>query len=134
MRAERLDVQRRDARRNDHADVVVPFLHWGREGTPEPEASQRELARRLIDAGASAVIGAHPHVTQTVDVYKGRPIVYSLGNFVFDYYPVDPPVWTGWIVRLAIHRSGETDLETFVIQIDKTGMPHLTSRTDKGSK
>ena len=121
----------RTAREKDHADVVIPFLHWGREGTPEPKASQRELAHRFIDAGASAVIGGHPHVTQTVDIYKGRPIVYSLGNFVFDYYPVDPPVWTGWIVRLAIHRSGETDLETFVIQIDKAGMPHLVSTAGK---
>ena len=115
------------------ADIVIPFLHWGREGSPEPKASQRELARRLIDAGASAVIGAHPHVTQTVDIYKGRPIVYSLGNFVFDYYPVDPPVWIGWIAKVTFHRSGETDLETFVLQIDKAGMPHLVSRADKGS-
>jgi len=121
------------AAREQRADIVVPFLHWGREGTPEPKQSQRELARRLIDAGASAVIGAHPHVTQTIDVYKGRPIVYSLGNFVFDYYPADPPVWTGWIVKVVFHRSGETDLETFVLQIDKAGMPHLVSRTDKGS-
>jgi poly-gamma-glutamate synthesis protein (capsule biosynthesis protein) len=65
-------------------------------------------------------------------VYKGRPIVYSLGNFVFDYYPVDPPVWTGWIVRVTFHRSGQPDLETFVLQIDKAGMPHLVSRTEKG--
>ena len=122
----------RAARERHGADIVVPFLHWGREGSPEPKQSQRELARRLIDAGASAVIGAHPHVTQTVDVYKGRPIVYSLGNFVFDYYPVDPPVWTGWIVRVTFHRSGQPDLETFVLQIDKAGMPHLVSRTEKG--
>ena len=115
------------------ADVVIPFLHWGREGSPEPKPSQRELARHLIDAGASAVVGAHPHVTQTVEVYKGRPIVYSLGNFVFDYYPADPPVWTGWVVRITFHHSGETDLEMFVLQIDKAGMPHLLSRTDKGS-
>ncbi len=79
------------------------------------------------------MIGAHPHVTQTVDIYKGRPIVYSLGNFVFDYYPVDPPVWIGWIAKVTFHRSGETDLETFVLQIDKAGMPHLVSRASKGS-
>jgi formylglycine-generating enzyme len=120
------------ARQRYKADIVIPFLHWGREGSPEAKVSQQELARRMIDAGASAVIGGHPHVTQTVDVYKGRPIVYSLGNFVFDYYPADPAVWTGWIARITFHRSGETDLETFVIQIDKAGMPHLVSRGDKG--
>jgi formylglycine-generating enzyme len=122
----------RAARQRAGADIVIPFLHWGRGGSPEPKASQRELARRLIDAGASAVIGAHPHVTQTVDIYRGHPIVYSLGNFVFDYYPADPPVWTGWIAKITFHHAGQIDLETFVLQIDKTGMPHLVSRTDKG--
>jgi formylglycine-generating enzyme len=117
----------RAAREQDHADVVIPFLHWGREISPAPEPSQREVARHLIDAGASAVIGGHPHVTQTVDIYRGRPIVYSLGNFVFDYFPSDPAVWTGWIAKLVVRRSGEVDLETFGIQIDKAGMPHLLS-------
>jgi formylglycine-generating enzyme len=121
----------RAARRQDRADVVIPFLHWGREESPAPKASQRELAQRFIDAGASAVLGGHPHVTQTVDIYKGRPIVYSLGNFVFDYYPADPPVWTGWIVKLTFHRSGQIDLQTFVLQIDRTGMPHLVSTEGK---
>jgi formylglycine-generating enzyme len=117
----------RAARQSERADVVIPFLHWGREESAVPKPSQRELARRLIDAGASAVIGGHPHVTQTVDVYKGRPIVYSLGNFVFDYVPADPPVWVGWIAKLTFRRSGTSDLETYVIQIDRTGMPHLVS-------
>jgi poly-gamma-glutamate synthesis protein (capsule biosynthesis protein) len=112
------------ARDRDHADVVIPFLHWGKEGSPEPSKEQQELARRMIDAGSSAVIGAHPHVTQTIETYHGRPIVYSLGNFVFDYYPVDPEVWIGWLVRLTIRRSGEVALEKFVFQIDKAGTPH----------
>ena len=124
----------RAARVQQHADAVIPFLHWGVEVTPEPTPSQKALARRLIDAGANAVIGGHPHVTQTVDVYKGRPIVYSLGNFVFDYYPGDPPVWIGWIVKLDVHRSGETDLETFAIEIDKAGIPHLASGAEKSKR
>jgi formylglycine-generating enzyme len=115
----------RAARRQDHADVVIPFLHWGREESPQPADWQRQLARRLIDAGATAVVGAHPHVTQTIDLYKGRPIVYSLGNFVFDYYPVDAEVHIGWVVRLTVDRSGATDLETFVLQIDPAGVPHF---------
>ena len=59
----------------------------------------------MIDAGADAVIGAHPHVIQTFDVYHGKPIIYSLGNFVFDYYPGDPPVWHGWVAELAFPSS-----------------------------
>ena len=110
---------------------MIPFLHWGREGSPEPKASQRELARRLIDAGA-AVIGAHPHVTQTVDIYKGRPIVYSWGIRV--------RLLSGRSARLDrldceghVSPFGRDRLETLVCEIDKAGMPHLVSRASKGS-
>jgi poly-gamma-glutamate capsule biosynthesis protein CapA/YwtB (metallophosphatase superfamily) len=113
------------ARTQYHADLVIPYLHWGNEDHPEPDADQRALARRLIDAGASAIVGSHPHVTETVDIYKGRPILYSLGNFVFDYFPVDPPKWIGWVVKLNFNASGECDLDTHVFEIDKAGIPHL---------
>jgi poly-gamma-glutamate synthesis protein (capsule biosynthesis protein) len=65
------------------ADLVIPFFHWGREGKTQPEPYQVELAHAAIDAGAAAVIGSHPHVLQGVELYKGAPIAYSLGNFVF---------------------------------------------------
>jgi poly-gamma-glutamate synthesis protein (capsule biosynthesis protein) len=65
------------------ADLVIPFFHWGREGKTTPETYQTELAHTAIDAGAAAVIGSHPHVLQGMELYKGAPVVYSLGNFVF---------------------------------------------------
>lgn len=65
------------------ADLVLPFFHWGREGTVQPEPYQLQLARAAIDAGAAAVLGSHPHVLQGMELYKGAPIFYSLGNFVF---------------------------------------------------
>lgn len=65
------------------ADHVIPFFHWGREGTTQPEPYQVELAHAAIDAGAAAVIGSHPHVLQGLELYQGKPIAYSLGNFVF---------------------------------------------------
>jgi poly-gamma-glutamate synthesis protein (capsule biosynthesis protein) len=65
------------------ADVVVAYLHWGVERAPLPEAYQRKLARRCIDAGADLVIGSHPHVLQGFEYYKDKLIAYSLGNFVF---------------------------------------------------
>lgn len=65
------------------ADHVIPFFHWGREGTTEPEPYQVELAHTAIDAGAAAVIGSHPHVLQGIELYQGKPVAYSLGNFVF---------------------------------------------------
>ncbi len=114
-----------DAMKVKQADVIIPYLHWGPEMVPMPQEEQRALARRLIDAGASAVVGAHPHVTQTVETYRNKPIVYSLGNFVFDYYPVDPPQWTGWAVRLNVQPDGGVDLETIAVELDKAGLPHL---------
>lgn len=65
------------------ADHVIPFFHWGREGRGQPEPYQVELGHAAIAAGASAVIGSHPHVLQGIEVFQGKPIVYSLGNFVF---------------------------------------------------
>jgi poly-gamma-glutamate synthesis protein (capsule biosynthesis protein) len=65
------------------AEVIVACFHWGLENSYEPDLDQTELAHAAIDAGAALVIGHHPHVLQGVEVYKGRYIVYSLGNFCF---------------------------------------------------
>jgi len=65
-------------------NFVVVFPHWGNEYQPTPSAAQTEAAHLFIDSGADAVIGAHPHVIQTYENYKGVPIIYSLGNFLFD--------------------------------------------------
>ncbi len=119
------DVVRDIRSARQQADTVILFLHWGEEleGTPLPE--QQALARRLIDAGADAIIGAHPHVTQTIDWYKDRPIVYSLGNFLFDYFPTDPPVWKGWIVKLTFGADSAPKLDKFTVELDPAGVPHL---------
>jgi gamma-polyglutamate biosynthesis protein CapA len=63
---------------------VVVFVHWGSEYTHVPSGRQRVLAQGFIDAGADLIIGAHPHVVQPVEIYNGKAIFYSLGNFVFD--------------------------------------------------
>ncbi len=64
--------------------AVLVYLHWGTEYAGQPTELQQQQARMLIDCGAAAVVGAHPHVVQTVAFYRGRPIIYSLGNFLFD--------------------------------------------------
>ncbi len=66
------------------ADTVIVSMHSGTEYAAKPNARQNAFARAAIDAGADLVIGHHPHVVQTAEFYKGRPILYSLGNFVFD--------------------------------------------------
>ncbi len=66
------------------ADVVIVYPHWGQEYVSEPNADQVRVAHALIDAGADMVIATHPHWVQGAEIYKGRLIAYSLGNFVFD--------------------------------------------------
>ena len=63
---------------------MIVFPHWGTEYDPTPFAGQRELAQAAIDAGADMVIGNHAHWAGAMEVYKGKPIWYALGNFVFD--------------------------------------------------
>ncbi len=65
------------------ADLVVVSFHWGAELMTSAKDYQRELGRRSIDWGADLVLGHHPHVLQELEVYRGRLIAYSLGNFVF---------------------------------------------------
>jgi hypothetical protein len=72
------------AARKAGADVVVVFPHWGVEYRAAPSAAQRRLGQAAIDAGADMVIGNHPHWAEGMEVYKGKPIWYALGNFVFD--------------------------------------------------
>jgi hypothetical protein len=72
------------AARKRGADVVVVFPHWGIEYRAAPSATQRAMGKYAIDAGADAVIGNHPHWAEGMEVYKGKPIWYALGNLVFD--------------------------------------------------
>jgi len=83
------------------AQNTIVNLHWGYEHTEVPAPFQRELAHKLIDAGADLIIGHHPHVPQGVEEYKGRKIYYSLGNFNFWRLDQLPSLQnrTGYIVR-----------------------------------
>jgi poly-gamma-glutamate capsule biosynthesis protein CapA/YwtB (metallophosphatase superfamily) len=64
-------------------DLVVVSFHWGKELHDRPEPYQRDFAHAAIDAGADLVLGHHPHVPQGFELYRGKPVAYSLGNFVF---------------------------------------------------
>ena len=66
-------------------NIVVISLHWGIEQTHVPQKDQVRTAHLIIDAGADAVIGHHPHWPQGIEIYRDRPIVYSLGNFINGY-------------------------------------------------
>lgn len=105
------------------ADLVIPFMHWGWEREPGPSERQRQLARTMVDAGADVVVGGHPHVTQGAEYYRGKLIVYSLGNFVFDGFRL-PAARRGWLLRLTLERHGLVEWDTLAAQIDEEGTPH----------
>ena len=65
------------------AQVVIVSFHWGTEKSNYPDETQKALAHTAVDSGADLVLGHHPHVLQGIEKYKGKNIVYSLGNFCF---------------------------------------------------
>lgn len=67
-------------------DFVIVVPHWGPEYQKLPSPRQKSQAHQFIDAGADLILGAHPHVIQPLEIYNGKVIFYSLGNFIFDQY------------------------------------------------
>ena len=72
-----------EAARNQGAQITVVAFHWGSEKSESPDETQRTLAHLAVDSGADLVVGHHPHVLQGIELYEGKYIVYSLGNFCF---------------------------------------------------
>lgn len=89
------------------SDIQIAYVHWGTEYKPLHNAYQQKLAYELIDAGIDAVIGHHPHVVQDVAFYEGKPVFYSLGNFIFDQYFSDA-VQEGLMLNLSFETDGAT--------------------------
>lgn len=110
------------ARAKASADVVIVFVHWGIDYDPDPTRFQRQWGRKLIDAGADAVIGAHPHVVQPEEIYDGKLIVHSLGNFVFSGM-VEPGSRTGALIELDVDRTGVRDHRYRRVRLDDRGAP-----------
>lgn len=68
----------------DQVDLLAISMHWGVEDSFKVKPEQIELAHKLIDDGADMILGHHPHQFQGIEVYKGKPIFYSMGNILFD--------------------------------------------------
>ena len=101
------------------SDMQIVYIHWGDEYEPVHNLEQEQLAKRLIDLGADAIIGHHPHVIQDIGLYKGAPIFYSLGNFIFDQYFSDE-VQVGLAVELKIVNNS---ISYHLIPFDSTNTP-----------
>lgn len=86
------------------SDLVIATMHAGVEYVLKPDKTQIAFARDAIDAGADIVIGAHPHWIQTIEEYKGKPVFYSLGNFIFDQRK--PETRTGLMLKITVKKGG----------------------------
>ena len=115
---------------SENSDVQVAYLHWGTEYEFTHNRSQEHFARTLIDGGVDAVIGHHPHVVQDVSLYKGKPIFYSLGNFVFDQY-FDDDVRTGLSVLMTIDSSTISYELTPISSLREKSRPDAASASDR---
>lgn len=107
----------------DICDIVVVSPHWGIEESNRVVAAQQQLAHRMIDWGADMVLGHHPHVLQGIEIYKGKPIVYSLANFVFDQN--DENNKESMILEIFTKDSAITELHAYPIYIAEKGRPEL---------
>ncbi|KOR86208.1 capsular biosynthesis protein [Bacillus sp. FJAT-22058] len=118
----------RDAKQGN-ADLVVVNMHWGQEYSTSTTDRQKDLAKAIIDAGADIIIGHHPHVLQSFDVYKDGIIFYSLGNFIFDQ---------GWtrtkdsaMVQYHLANDGKATIDVLPLQIEEATPRPATSSIDK---
>ena len=109
-------------------DYIVYACHWGTEYAENHNDIQKLMATYAIDAGADCVIGTHPHVVQGVEVYNGKPIFYSLGNFVFGGN-LNPTDYDGLVVQLTLHFDHQVcdDVQARLIPILTSGVQDGTT-------
>ncbi len=114
------------------ADAIVVSFHWGKEGHHYPTAAQKTLARATIDAGASVVLGHHPHVLQGIEEYKSGVIFYSLGNFMFagNRNPSDKD---SIIAKIVLDASGVVNYEVIPVKIasEQNYQPYVLDGDEK---
>src|SRR3989344_990060 len=93
--------------------LVVVHIHWGEEYRTTPTPYQILIGHKLIDAGAEVVIGHHPHIIEPMEMYKDKPIFYSLGNFIFDQ--IGEAENSGFGVGLSYQNGASTTVKTITI-------------------
>ena len=103
----------------------IAFIHWGNEFIPYPSSPQKKFAHWLVDAGFDLIVGMHPHVLQGYELYNGKYIFYSLGNFVLDM-PWSPTKY-GAVLSVDLIK-GSVDVE--YAKIDKDYAPKIVEKRD----
>lgn len=113
-------------------DILFVLPHAGVEEIDAPLPEWRNLYKHFIDCGADGVIGTHPHVPQGWEIYKGKPICYSLGNFYFDAISSSHPYWNKSLVaQIGISDTGDIHLNIINITVAEGNVDIDTSRETK---
>ena len=99
-------------------DFLIVYFHWGIEFQRYKSEMQELIAKKAVDFGADFVVGAHPHVLQEPEVYEGRYIYYSLGNFIFDKQ-IPPGTDETMILQITVGRDGLRDVREIPVVIRK---------------
>jgi poly-gamma-glutamate synthesis protein (capsule biosynthesis protein) len=106
-------------------DQLVVSVHWGEEYMQNPNQRQIDIGRKLIDWGATLVVGHHPHVMQTEEQYKDGLIIYSLGNFIFDQN-FSKETMEGGVLEVVFSKDAIKSYKINKIQLDKNYIPSFT--------
>lgn len=106
------------------SDVLIVSPHWGEEYKAVASSMQQIAGKKIIDAGADVIIGHHPHWVQNYEEYQGKPIYYSLGNFIFDQ------MWSeetkkGLVVKMTFEKDKIVKKEEFKTYIKNIGQPEI---------
>jgi poly-gamma-glutamate capsule biosynthesis protein CapA/YwtB (metallophosphatase superfamily) len=99
--------------------TTIVYTHWGEEYVSATNR-QKKLAHEFVDAGATMVIGSHPHVVQEKEIYRGKHIYYSLGNFIFDQY-WEPAVMQGLLLEVTFGQTGALSIREIPTVLQKDG-------------
>lgn len=105
------------------ADIVVVAIHWGIELDTQPREYQVSEAHRMIDAGADVIFGHHAHRLQPLEVYRGKPVFYGLGNFVWPHFSSDGS--TTAVAEVIVHPNGRITAKLLPAYIVSDGHPVL---------
>jgi len=127
--AEPEPVRKAVAQAREEADLVIVLLHMGTEYEAQANQQQRTVAHAAVEGGAALVIGHHPHVLQDVEIYHGVPIVYSLGNFVFDMDVIERTRDTA-ILRAVLAQDGVRSVDLYLARIVDDAQPRLRMAKD----
>jgi len=120
------------ARTKKRCDVLFVSVHWGEEYHGKRSERQRKTALSVIDAGADCILGHHPHTLQGIGVYKGKPILYSMGNFVFDQREGER--MESALFELWWKEGGRWQIKATPVWIDRARMGPVYPSTQRAAK